>query len=101
MSLNVFLKANKGLETPTLSITKHLAIGNSRIRLGADKDNNKDLAVLYRRDWNLEDSPLYELIRFKGETKDELAGQPSDDWSVGTYVYEAIHLQGEIYFGKD
>lgn len=101
MLLNVFLKANKGLETPTLSITKHLAIGNSRIRLGADKDNKKDLSILYKRDWDLEGSPLYELIRFKGETADELKGTPSDNWSVGTYVYEAIHLQGEIYFGED
>ena len=85
---NVILKAKKGLQTSTLSITDNLAIGDDdgpglvRLGLSLDQDKNK-LAVIYKSDWE------------SGLGARQIAHFAED----GFHVTRATHLDGEIFYG--
>jgi hypothetical protein len=95
--VDVPLEAEAGLVTPVLSIKEYLAIDDGRVRIGASKDDEKNLSVFYKRDWKTENAPTFELVSFRGEKDGEydpnvaLTEKP-DNWSVGMYVLEAVHL---------
>jgi hypothetical protein len=84
MFSDVLFEAKKGISTPTLTITKNLSIGESKVRIGPGETNKEHLAFLYKNDWNFESLPAEEVAYL------------ADD---GLYIQKETHLDGEIYFG--